>query len=164
MHTSNLAIRPFSDSDAEAVLNVHYSAIHGCASSDYDADTLNEWAPPVDPMRVDGLLREKVADGMTMLVATEVDDVVGFASIVPSRSTLRAVYIASRFQRRGIGKKLLAAAEEFAKQQGVSTLHLNSSLNAVAFYRACGYEKVGDGVHRLRSGRQMACIQMSKRL
>ena len=164
MPASTLAIRPFSDGDAEAILNVHYSAIHEAIALEYDANTRDEWAPPVNALRIERFLHDREADGETTLVATDGGDIVGFASMVPVKCVLRAVYISPRYWRRSIGRKLLLAIEELATQEGVPTLHLKSTLSAEAFYRVCGYTKTGDGMHILRSGRKMACVEMCKRL
>jgi ribosomal protein S18 acetylase RimI-like enzyme len=41
---------------------------------------------------------------------------------------------------------------------------MDASINAEAFYRRAGYEILERGVHRLRSGREMACLKMKKTL
>ena len=47
---------------------------------------------------------------------------------------------------------------------GATSIHVDASLAAVAFYRANGFGEVGRGNHRLRSGRDMACVFMRKTL
>jgi GNAT superfamily N-acetyltransferase len=159
-----LIIRHVLEEDVRGVLQVHHQAVHDGAASFYDVETLDEWAPPVDAGRIEGFLEKLKMAGETMFVATQADKVVGFSSVVVSRDELRAVYVTPTAMRNGIGSRLLAAAEEYAKEHGLSKLNLNSSLNAQAFYSMHGYARVADGVHRLKSGRTMACVQMSKNL
>jgi hypothetical protein len=48
--------------------------------------------------------------------------------------------------------------------RGIAQLHMDASINAEAFYRRAGYDVIARGTHRLRTGHEMACIRMSKRL
>jgi hypothetical protein len=54
--------------------------------------------------------------------------------------------------------------ERIARQDGITTLHLNSSLNAEPFYAALGYQKVGECEYPLRSGVKMTAVKMVKHL
>ena len=47
-------------------------------------------------------------------------------------------------QHQGIGRRLMTVAESWAKEQGISTMRLNSGAGrtgAHAFYRAMGYSE-----------------------
>ena len=49
-----------------------------------------------------------------------------------------------RFARKGVGRKLLNAAEDWAKEDGAAGIRLNSSSfrkGAHLFYESCGYTK-----------------------
>lgn len=57
-----------------------------------------------------------------------------------------ALSIATDQQRRGIGKALVAAAEEYFRAQGVTDIRVSSGLHreeAHRFYEALGYRKTG---------------------
>lgn len=157
-------VRPAVREDAEAILTVHYAAVHGTASADYDVDICRSWSPPVDAERVDAYHRNAAADGMLAMVAVVHGRVVGFAAIVPAESELQAVYVAPDVGRRGIGARLLHAVESLARELGVRELHLDASLNAERFYAAHGYTSEGRAEHTLRSGVRMACMPMRKAL
>ncbi|PYS60654.1 MAG: GNAT family N-acetyltransferase, partial [Acidobacteria bacterium] len=75
-----------------------------------------------------------------------------------------AVYVRGTAARRGIGSALFRLAEADAIAMGATSIHVDASLAAVAFYRANGFEEVGRGNHRLKSGRDMACVFMRKTL
>ena len=51
----------------------------------------------------------------------------------------RLVAIVEPRQRQGHGRKLLALAEEFAREQGAETAMIASAPDAVAFYQRLGY-------------------------
>jgi hypothetical protein len=40
---------------------------------------------------------------------------------------------------------------------------VSASLAAVDFYLANGFQEIGRGLHRLRSGKDMACVFMKKK-
>ncbi len=99
------------------------------------------------------------------LFVAEIDgELVGFGEIVAGNNELRAVYVSPTAGRKGVGKALLAKLEATARERGVEQLWLHSSLSAEAFYIANGYIDDGKGSHTLRSGKQMACIKMHKKL
>ena len=57
---------------------------------------------------------------------------------------MRQVCVAKAYQSRGLGKKLLLAAEAFAKAQGFSKLYCHARETAYYFYRNSGYIQVGE--------------------
>ncbi|MCO6441650.1 MAG: GNAT family N-acetyltransferase [Nitrococcus mobilis] len=85
-------------------------------------------------------------------------------SIAPRLHELRAVYVDPRVGRCGIGGRILEELERLALAHGIPALHLDSSVNAEAFYSQNGYEVVEKGVHRLSGGAEMACVRMKKSL
>ena len=87
---------------------------------------------------------------------------VGFGSIVPRLSELRAVYVQAQAGRRGVGSKILARFEALARRHGITKLSMDASINSEAFYRNNGYVIVGSVTHRLYSGQEMACVKMTK--
>jgi len=75
-----------------------------------------------------------------------------------------ALYVDPRYGRRGIGRELLDNLEEVARERGLPDLELKASLKAVAFYLACGYERVAEAALRLSDGTELRCVRMRKRL
>lgn len=155
-------IRPAVPDDAEAIVAVHYAAVHGTAAADYDEETCRSWSPPVDGERLAAYRHSEAAEGWLSMVAVSSGRVVGFAMIVPDMSELRAVYVAPDVGRRGIGARLLREAESLARAHGLCALRLDSSLTAERFYAAHGYVSQGRAEHTLRSGVRMACVPMRK--
>jgi putative acetyltransferase len=110
-------------------------------------------------------MREVIAGGDELiLVAETAAGIVAFGSIVPRLGELRAVYVHPDAGRRGIGSQVLGELERLALERGVSQLHMDASINSEAFYRRAGYEVVGRGLHRFRTGHEMACVKMFKNL
>jgi GNAT superfamily N-acetyltransferase len=144
------------------MLEVHYAAVHGAPVDYYDEDRLDEWSPKVDEERIQSFLTRSTIDEELTRVALEDELIVGFGTVVPLLNELRACYVHPRFNRQGIGRRILAVLEEEAKAAGVGWLNLNSSLNAEDFYLSVGYTADGLGRHRLFSGHSISCVHMYK--
>lgn len=53
----------------------------------------------------------------------------------------RRVAIRDDVQRRGFGRRLLEAAERFARQQGCTRIEASADPDAVRFYERCGFTR-----------------------
>ncbi len=157
-------IRPAIVADAIAIIDLHFTAVHQSASSFYPAEVLNTWSTQPDETRYDHIRRALEKGEELFVVAEDASGVIGFGSIVPLLQELRAVYVHPRAGRRGVGSAILRCLEQLALDRGVLQLQMDASINAEAFYRRAGYEILERGVHRLRSGREMACLKMKKSL
>ena len=64
--------------------------------------------------------------------------------ISASEMYMRQLAVGSEFQGRGIGRKLVAYAEDFATQGGYSEIVLHARETAAGFYETLGYYKEGE--------------------
>lgn len=99
-----------------------------------------------------------------MFVAEIEGKIVGFSSIVPKDSELRAVYVDPKFGGKGVGKMLLGQVEQEARNRGLQKLVMPASLSAEAFYKSQGYVAIDRIVHILGSGKRMPAVKMEKAL
>lgn len=161
-----ILIRKATVTDAAAIAEVNYNAVHVTAAKDYDDATIEDWSYGITN---DGIKRieDRIVhnpENTTMLVAESGGDIVGFGDIAPSSRELRSLYVSPGAGRKGIGGKLLQKLEAIAREQGVIEVWLTASLTAEPFYAAHGYVSDGQEEHRLLSGRKMICIKMHKSL
>lgn len=165
MKAMEFDIRRANASDANDIAAAHLDSISSIGALFYPAETVNDWGA--------GLTRELYVKAMergeVFYIAVGAIDgkpvVLGFASHrVEAQQHRAAVYVRGKAARRGIGSALFRAAEAAAISAGASSIHIDASLTAVEFYKANGFEEVGRGEHRLRSGRSMACVFMRKAL
>ncbi len=70
--------------------------------------------------------------------------IAGFAAIWEPDDFIHMLYIQSAFQGRGAGKALLAALPDWPKRR-YRLKCLVRNVRAMAFYRALGFEIIGDG-------------------
>jgi ribosomal-protein-alanine N-acetyltransferase len=96
--------------------------------------------------------------GVRVTLAQIDDEPAGFAMVrsVADEAELLLLAVDPRHRRRGIGTALLRGVIAEAQATGIADLHLEvrSSNEAVALYKAQGFEKVGErrGYYRGRSG------------
>lgn len=79
--------------------------------------------------------------------ALEGDDVVGTLLLHPINPTtvqLKRMAVAERVQKKGIGRVLVLAAENYARKNNVRTITMHARATAQGFYESLGY--VTDGV------------------
>jgi GNAT superfamily N-acetyltransferase len=112
----------------------------------------------------DEILR-RLAEG-PVWVATVDDEIVGTASgvVVGRTLTLRSVAVEPSRRGCGTGRKLLACAEEFAREHGFEALFLTTTPflhDAIRLYKRFGFALTGDGPDDLHGTPLLA---MTKRL
>jgi len=100
--------------------------------------------------------------GKHITVAERGDSLVGFAVVkrgaacpaegVASTVELQTLYVQAHFLGHGVGKALIAAAEEVAQSALWLTVNAKND-RAIAFYARQGYEKVGTTYFVLGEGR-----------
>lgn len=85
------------------------------------------------------------ANSIHIMACDEENNVLGVCRLQfnsPTEAQLRFMGVKENTQGLGIGKKLIAYAEEKAKQQGATKIILQAREIAVEFYRKCGYSVV----------------------
>lgn len=159
MHQVN--VRFAKSEDAGGILKAHYSAVHATAAKDYPPEVLRAWSTPITDERVERYRRQALPNETTLVA--EVDGVIaGFGVIIEANNELRALYVADRFGKQGVGTTLLRELERLAKQRGCTELRMDSSLTAAPFYLRHGYVEQQHGEHTLSTGEKMACVTMRK--
>lgn len=154
-----LTIRAATVDDAPAIYRIHTSAIREICSAQYADDEIEEWSGALT------LERYVDAMGFCAFEIAELDgEPAGFSVLDLPHAELHALYVSSRKGGRGVGRALLARAEENAAARGIPELHLKATLNAVSFYEANGWTALGPSTHPLPSGRTLACVLMRKPL
>lgn len=158
-------IRRAGPDDVDAIAAAHLDSIRSIGPRYYESDVVMAWT---DGIRGE-LYRSAMTRGEVFFVAVGpiggATRVLGFSSHrVDDGQHGTAVYVRGSAARRGVGSALFRAAEASALAAGATSLEIDSSLAAVDFHRAVGFEEVGRGEHALPSGRSMACVFMRKRL
>lgn len=151
-------IRRATPSDAQIAFDIRRQAIrHQCIGA-YSEQQMLDWTKGSAEDGYDTLMHkhfylvciegEPVATGMLDLEHCEIG----------------AIFIRPDFMHCGLGKRVLHFLEDMARDLGLTEVCLDATLNAVDFYRRCGYVGEGSAVYQSPSGLQLACVPMMKKL
>jgi putative acetyltransferase len=153
-------------SDADAIAVAHRDSIRSLGPAFYSPDIVEAWQEGLEA----NLYLRAMKTGEVFFVATgrigSENILLGFSSEYPIEGTVHgvSVYVRGAAARCGVGAALLARAEAHARDRGATRIEIESSLAGVEFYRANGFQELGRGTTRLRSGHQIACVLMRKDL
>lgn len=160
----HFSVRQARPGDAQGILQAHRSAVRGTAANAYSQDVVDGWAPATFSLeRIEAFTRSIERGDAVVIVAEDgTGEIIGFGSIVPANSELRALYVRAEHGRQGVGRAILLELEALARRAGVIELRMDSSVNAASFYEANGYIAIEHGEHTLQSGVSMQCVRMRK--
>lgn len=148
-------IRQATDHDRASICGVHRSSARSL-SGVYTHDQIERWVSIMTPDRytphVDNIL-----------VAEEHGSIVGFVWLSDD-GYVNAIYVAPAAAGKGVGSALLKRAEEKVIVQGITSLRLDATLNAVPFYERHGFVAEGDSIFRPVAEVEMRSTRMSKKL
>ncbi len=166
MPTSQITIRTTTIADLGAVDGLLVRSFAVQLKPDYPASALVLALPLISKARP-GLL----ASG-TYFAAVEGEKVIGVGGwswAAPTGvSSLGPIDVAHvrhfvtdhRCTRRGVGRMLMSRIIETAQDRGVAALDCLSTRTAVPFYKACGFEEVGQIDVQLRPGIVFPSVRM----
>lgn len=75
---------------------------------------------------------------------------------------VRAMFVDPAFARRGLGRAILDASEQDARNAGFTKFELMATLPGVPLYEVCGYRGIEDVVVELPDGVTLPCLRMVK--
>lgn len=131
------SMRPAADGDAGAISQVIVAALRETNAKDYAPEIIARLENNFSPAAVRGLIRKQ-----KMFVAVLGQQIVGTAGL--DGSMVRSFFVAPDAQGTGIGSRLMAEVENAARQAGITTLMLQSSMTAEQFYVKLGFKALRD--------------------
>lgn len=144
--------------DANCAFDIRRDAILDQCIGAYSAEQMALWT------------RGKAADGYDVLMDKLFylgwvnGEAVATGMLDLDNNEVGALFVRPGFTGRGYGTAMLDHLEDVARQRAIDEVVLDATLNAVGFYRGCGYVGVEQAVYRSPSGLVLACIPMVKRL
>jgi GNAT superfamily N-acetyltransferase len=104
---------------------------------------------PMPASVVDQALADEPADDVAVLLVAYLEGTaVGCAGLRRAEEQtgeITKMYVSPQARRRGVGRRLLTAVEDAARDQGLRTLRLDTRKDLVearAMYAACGYAEI----------------------
>ena len=162
--SNQLTIRKAQVADAERMIHVHFNAVHGIPENFYSRTVLLSWSPTPCSSRYEWMRDVVQSPSHLALVAELKLELCAFSICSLTDGFIQAIYVDPKFSGRGIGTDLLAYSENHLLQAGFSTFKLNSSNNAINFYRSMGYCVNAQTTQSLEDGSEMICYEMQKTL
>jgi len=153
-----LKIRRASRDDAQEICSLHIASIRRLCGSVYSREQIAGWIKALTPERYLPAMEQ-----LEFFVAED-DALLGFFILNLERAELNAIYIRPEAAGHGVGTQLYRFAERLAVDHSLAELRLKSTLNAVGFYRSCGFSLVGESTHTSPSGVDLPCMEMTKSL
>jgi GNAT superfamily N-acetyltransferase len=157
MGDTNIRVRPASNDDRTGILELAPRLAEGVAPWRDQAEALlagRRWLE-------DSLGAARTGDGVVLVVADE-EGIAGVISVRPSThftgerdGYIGELVVAHRAARRGIGRTLVAAADEWARDHGLRNLTLHTgafNTGARAFYADLGFAEEEVRLTRPNSG------------
>lgn len=131
------ALRPYLPADLDEVADVFRLAIEVLTEEDYSEDQRTAWMARAD----DDAFAEKLARGLTLVVAGEEEGIVGFGSLAENK-TVDLIYTRPDFIRQGVASLIMDALEKLAAARGATVLSADASDTAQPFFAARGYRPI----------------------
>ena len=167
----NLEIRKAVLDDAPALTQAHIRSWRAAMSGFIPAKEVEKFCASRPQRWQESLSRE---DHTTHAVLLD-GKIVGQFAFGPCRGgfvddryyMLYSIYLAPEAQRRGIGRQLMAYAEQRAREQGKTAMVLKvfaKNESSRRFYEACGYHRDGRGKLRNDYGRPLRVLRYVKEL
>ena len=159
MDTREVTLRRATAADAEALWQVRIQAIRAGCCRHYAAEDIAAWVANPVPDTFPAFIAVE-----PFFVAEIAGQIVGFAGLKRESAELNALFVLPELAGKGLGTRLLGSVEDAARDLQFASLSLESSLNAVPFYKAASYREGAQGMH-LTTGRvQIPCVHMQKNL
>ncbi|MCY7324647.1 MAG: GNAT family N-acetyltransferase [Microbacteriaceae bacterium] len=147
-------IRRYRAADASATLSVFLLAVRKTASAHYDARQVAVWAPDDIDLAEWGRTRAAVATRVA-----EIDGhVVGFTDL-DGAGHVDMLFVHPSFGRRGVASALFETVLADARRVGLTTLTVDASLTARAFFERNGFVVVAQQ-HVERNGVRLTNFRM----
>ena len=154
-----LCLRRARFEDVSALLRLIEEAVeHGCREHYGPAQRRAVFLTYAESLFVD------VIQPFDTILAERKDRILGVAQLDPTAGRLRALFVASALQGRGLGRVLLTAVERLARAHRLRAIEGAMSLNAVGFYRRAGFESRRGPEQLVRAGVVVPIINMQKAL
>jgi ribosomal protein S18 acetylase RimI-like enzyme len=132
---AEITIRKAVASDAVPIHELHIRSVRQLCSAVYSPEIIDGWLQNRTPQGyLPGIHRGE------MYVAEMDGRIVGFGHAVPGE--IAAIYVDPAFIRRSIGSQLVKHGIELASAGGVSTIRIESTLNARPLYEKYGFKVV----------------------
>ena len=130
-----ISIRKYCPEDVQALANIYYNTIHQINIQHYSEEQVDVWAPK-SSLETDGWAKK--FSRTKPFVAVIGDEIYGFAEFEPS-GYIDCFYCHHNWIGRGVGKALMKAILQRARELKVDRLFSEVSITAKPFFESQGF-------------------------
>lgn len=146
---SALQLRRAVPADADRMAEIQAASVRACGKGFYLDPVIEAWAwGPEKREACRGWIGET---GIEVRICSEHERPIAFAVFVANHDSIyvHSLYCDPQRIRRGVGRMLMAEIRQIAQAREKRRLTVQSSLNAVGFYSALGFARLGDGFQEI---------------
>ncbi|QSX40103.1 GNAT family N-acetyltransferase [Shewanella cyperi] len=156
--------------DTQAIWNLRVASILAGCPGHYPDDLLASWTEGQPSAGFSEVVaghfyiacRDERSQGSQVVGSVMLD--CDNPELLPGEGQLEAVFVAPSEMGRGTGRALVTFAEALARNKGLKRLRLESTLNAIDFYRRCGFGEERMASYQSPRGISLDCCIMYKNL
>ncbi|TKB44005.1 GNAT family N-acetyltransferase [Thalassotalea mangrovi] len=126
----------------------------------YTSEQLKSWAGRPWPER----FMRNSSEGHQQYVMTRERRVICFGIIDVMAKNIVALFVHPKYSGQNIGHEMMKFLLQQAAERQIDSLTLDSSLNAVNFYRRHGFSEIGRSTFTTQNGTNLESVQMIKHL
>ncbi len=152
-------IRSGGPGDRDGLTAVRRDAVFAQCREHYSEEQMTLWTTPSDKRRPGAPVPSPI------LYIAEIEGYpIGFGAIQADGTWIRSLYIRGQYAGCGLGRELMEIMLRVSAEKDVPEVRLESSMNAVPFYRRFGFEVEEETLYPLSDTVSLPCARMVKRL
>ena len=132
-----MVIRLFTEEDSLEISNIVRRCFKEINSKYYPESVIKYMYDFYTPQSIIERARKE-----QYFVYVDNNQVLGSGSINIAEKYIGTVFINPDFHRKKIGKQIMARIEKYSLKKKVKEVYVDSSLNAIDFYKKLGYKKI----------------------
>ena len=133
-----IAIRKAKIDDVGVIVELHRKAVEEINSDFYSPKAIKEWLKDISEENVKHQFQNS-----SWIVAKTNNKLVGFGQYSVDGGEIYQINIDPKYVKQGVGRKLYEHMENTFENRGIEKISLNSTLNAIEFYKKLGFKVVG---------------------
>jgi GNAT superfamily N-acetyltransferase len=154
----NFSIEKAVLEDIPQIVLIHKKCVLETNAKFYSDDIVREWIHQISTENT----REQFKNSQWFVIKIK-NEVIGFFQISLKEKTLYQINILSNYQGKGYGRLAYNFIERFFLSNNVKEINLNSTLNALSFYKRLGFKELEKINFKLR-GKKLKMFKMKKNL
>lgn len=143
---SAMTVRLASGDEIAAIDDVHRDAVHALCATHYTPEQIAMWLDGRTP----AMYLDAIARGQRWVAVDGDDAIAGFVEI--DGHEISKLFVRGARAGRGVVRLLLVRAIAAIRGSGCSSVYLEATRNASAFYRKHGFVEIGTGLFSRGNG------------